>query len=223
VRVLIVEDNRVLAESVQTMLEARRFAVESVHDGNTGLDHLLRDSYDVAILDVMLPGMDGFAIVKAVRDAQVHTPVLMLTARDAVEDRVRGLDTGADDYLIKPFDEDELVARVQALVRRAERPVVSAITAGPLHIDLTARIARYGETTLDLGATEFRLIEFFARNAGVTFSRSQLLERVWDYEFDGSSNIVDVYVSQLRKKLRRVGATNNVIETVWGVGYRLVT
>ena len=222
-RVLVIEDNTAMADAVRTILELRRFAVDVVHDGETGLDHLLRDNYDLAVVDVMLPKRDGFSIAKAARENGLDTPILMLTARDAVEDRVHGLDIGADDYLIKPFIDDELVARVHALVRRADRPVVASLDAGPLHVDLGARIASFGGKTLDLGGTEFRLLEFLVRNAGVTFSRSQLLERVWDYEFEGSSNIVDVYVSQLRKKFRQAGATANVIETVWGVGYKLVT
>jgi two-component system, OmpR family, response regulator len=220
-RVLIVEDNAVLAEAVRTMLERRRFAVDVVADGEIGLDHLLRGTYDVAVLDVMLPGRDGFSIASATREHGVHTPILMLTARDAVEDRVTGLQGGADDYLIKPFVEEELLARIQALARRSERAYASSIDAGRLHVDLTARLARYDQATLDLGSTEFRLLEFLARNAGSAFPRSALLEHVWEYDFDGSSNIVDVYVSQLRKKLRRAGATEEVIETVWGVGYRI--
>jgi DNA-binding response OmpR family regulator len=220
-RVLIVEDNAAVAEAVRMMLERRRFAVDVARDGESGLDHLLRGTYDVAVLDVMLPGRDGFSIASTIREHGIGTPILMLTARDAVEDRVAGLERGADDYLVKPFVEEELLARVHALARRTERPFTSSIRVGGLHVDLGARVARYGETPLDLGSTEFRLLEFLARNAGTAFSRSTLLERVWDYDFDGSSNIVDVYISQLRKKLRRAGASDEVIETVWGVGYRI--
>jgi DNA-binding response OmpR family regulator len=167
----------------------------------------------------VLPVRDGFAIASAARAEGVQTPMLMLTARDAIEDRVRGLDSGADDYLIKPFEEEELVARVRALVRRGDRPVKDALVAGPLEIDMGARQATYSGKMLALGLTEFRMLEFFARNAGLVLSREHLLERLWEYDFDGSSNIVDVYVSQLRRKLRRAGA-GDVIQTVWGVGYK---
>jgi DNA-binding response OmpR family regulator len=220
-RVLIVEDNAAMAQAVRAMLELRRIAVDVACDGNSGLDHILRGTYDVAVVDVMMPGRDGFSIASETRRLGIHTPILMLTARDAVEDRVSGLESGADDYLVKPFAENELIARVQALARRGDRPVTSSVCSGLLEIDLQARIARYRGIALELGSTEFRLLEFLARNAGAAFSRAQLLERVWDYDFEGSSNIVDVYVSQIRKKLRRAGAKSEVIETVWGVGYKL--
>jgi len=171
-------------------------------------------------VDVGLPGMDGFAVARSARAEGVRTPILMLTARDAVEDRVAGLDCGADDYLVKPFVENELIARLRAILRRADRPLVTLIEVGQLRVDVGARCASYDRKPLDLGATEFRLLELLARNAGIALSRTQVLERIWDYDFDGSSNIVDVYVSQLRRKLKKLGA-ERVIETVWGVGYRL--
>jgi DNA-binding response OmpR family regulator len=184
------------------------------------LDFLLRQTYDAAIVDVVLPRRDGFAIAQSARAQGVQTPLLMLTARDAVEDRVRGLDSGADDYLIKPFEEEELIARLRALLRRSDRPVRNEVRAGNLEIDMQARQASYAGRSLPLGLTEFRMLEFFARNAGLVLSRDHLLERLWEYDFDGSSNIVDVYVSQLRRKLKRVGA-GDLIKTVWGVGYKL--
>lgn len=218
-RILVIEDNASVAGAVQSMLERRKYAVDVASDGETGLEYLLRATYDAAIVDIVLPGRDGFSIAAAARSEGVQTPVLMLTARDAVEDRVRGLDSGADDYLIKPFDEEELVARVRALLRRAERPVKEELRAGGLAIDIGARQATFGGKTLPLGLTEFRMLEFFARNAGLVLSREHLLERLWEYDFDGSSNIVDVYISQLRRKLKRAGAAD-VIQTVWGVGYK---
>ena len=205
-RILVIEDNASVSVAVKAMLERRKYVVDVAADGNTGLDYLLRQSYDAAIVDVVLPVRDGFAIASAARKEGVQTPMLMLTARDAVEDRVRGLDSGADDYLIKPFEEEELVARVRALLRRGERPVNDSLVAGKLEIDMAARQARYAGKALTLGLTEFRMLEFFARNAGLVLSREHLLERLWEYDFDGSSNIVDVYVSQLRRKLRRAGA-----------------
>lgn len=218
-RILVVEDSLPIAGAVRSMLEARKYAVDVATDGETGLDYLLRGVYDVVILDIALPKRDGFDIAKEARAHQINTPILMLTARDAVEDRVAGLDCGADDYLVKPFQEEELVARVRSLLRRSSRPLAERLTHERLIVDVGARSATYDGRVLDLGTTEFRLLEFFVRNAGIALSRAQLLERVWDYEFEGSSNIVDVYVSSLRKKLRKAGA-GNPIATVWGVGYK---
>lgn len=219
-RILVVEDNLPIARAVRTMLEAQKFATSIVTDGPAGLDRLLGQTYDAAIVDVGLPGMDGFTLARNARAEGVRTPILMLTARDAVEDRVAGLDCGADDYLVKPFVETELIARLRALLRRADRPLVSTIDVGRLHVDVGARSASFDAKPIEFGSTEFRLLELFARNAGLALSRSQILERIWDYDFDGSSNIVDVYVSQLRRKFKKYGA-DGIIETVWGVGYRL--
>lgn len=218
-RILVVEDSIPVANAVRAMLERRKYAVDIATDGDTGLDFLLRDAYDAAILDVGLPRRDGFEIARRARALSITTPILMLTARDGVEDRVTGLDCGADDYLVKPFAEEELVARLRAIARRSARPIVDRVVAGPLVVDISARSVSCGGKAIDLGATEFRLLEFLARNAGIAFSRTDLLERIWDYEFDGSSNIVDVYVSQLRRKLKNAGA-DDVITTVWGVGYK---
>jgi DNA-binding response OmpR family regulator len=218
-RVLVIEDNEAVGDSIRRMLEAQRYAANVVADGETGLDHLVNHSYDVAVVDVGLPKMNGFEVARSARQAGVHTPILMLTARDAVEDRVAGLHCGADDYLAKPFVEEELLARLGAMVRRSERPFVGIVTSGKLRIDLAARNVEYDGTPLTLGSTEFRVLEFFARNSGIALTRSQVVERIWDYDFDGSSNIVDVYVSQLRRKFAKLGA-KNVIETVWGIGYR---
>ena len=219
-RILVVEDNASIAAAVRTMLERRKYAVDLAADGEAGLEYLLRQRYDAAILDVVLPKRDGFAVAKAARAEGVQTPILMLTALDAVEDRVRGLDCGADDYLVKPFVEEELFARLRAITRRADKPVRETLRAGSLEIDAAAREATVAGKRLPLGATEFRMLEFFARNAGIAFSRERLLEHLWDYDFEGSTNIVDVYVSQLRRKLNRAGA-GEVIHTVWGVGYKL--
>jgi DNA-binding response OmpR family regulator len=218
-RILLIEDNASVAGAVQAMLERRKYSVDVASDGETGLEYVLRQTYDAAVIDVLLPRRDGFSIASAARAEGVQTPILMLTARDAVEDRVRGLDSGADDYLIKPFEEEELIARVRALLRRGDRPVKDTLNTGALSVDVSARQATYAGKAIALGLTEFRMLEFFARNAGLVLSREHLLERLWEYDFDGSSNIVDVYVSQLRRKLKRAGA-NDVIKTVWGVGYK---
>ena len=221
-RILLVEDNLEVATAIKTMLTRRKFAVDLAADGESGLDYLLRGTYDVAIVDVMLPRRDGFSLCRLPRAEGITTPLLILTARDAVEDRIRGLDAGADDYLIKPFADEELAARLRALLRRGERPVQSsAVVVGSLVLDPNARVARVTERPLDLGATEFRFLELLARNRGMTFSRTQLLEKIWNYDFQGSNNIVDVYVSQLRRKLQAAGSNASIV-TVWGVGYKLV-
>ena len=221
-RVLVIEDDTDISSAIASMLARQRYAVDVASDGQAGLDQLLGGSYDVAIVDIALPGRDGFSICRAARAERVPTPVLMLTARDAVEDRIRGLDAGADDYLIKPFDAEELAARVRALLRRAERPPQpAAISVGSLVVDANARTVTIAGIPLELGTTEFRLLELLARNRGMTLSRAQILEKIWDYDFQGSSNIVDVYVSQLRRKLKELGTTAS-IATVWGVGYKLV-
>ncbi|HEX3368042.1 MAG TPA: response regulator transcription factor [Candidatus Cybelea sp.] len=219
-RVLVVEDNAAVADSIRKMLETRKYAANVVSDGETGLDHLVSRAYDVAVVDVGLPGLDGFTLARNARAAGVQTPILMLTARDAVEDRVAGLNCGADDYLVKPFVEEELIARVSAILRRGERPLLGVLDVGALRVDLAARSVTYDGKPVALGATEFRLLEFLARNAGIALSRAQIVERIWDYDFDGSSNIVDVYISQLRRKLGKLGA-KGIIETVWGIGYRV--
>ena len=218
-RILVIEDNTSVASAVCTMLERRKYAVDVVYDGEAGLDFLLRQPYDAAIVDVVLPKRDGFSIATAARSEGVQTPLLMLTARDAVEDRVRGLDCGADDYLIKPFREEELFARLRAVMRRGDRPIHDGLRSGGLEIDTTGRKVLYQGKPLPLGSTEFRMLEFFVRNEGIAFSREHLLERLWDYDFDGPSNIVDVYVSQLRRKLKKAGA-GALIHTIWGVGYK---
>ena len=218
-RILVIEDNASVAAAVRTMLERGKYAVDVAGDGETGLEHLLRQTYDAAIVDVVLPERDGFSIAEAARAEGVQTPLLMLTARDAVEDRVRGLDCGADDYLVKPFREEELFARLRALLRRRDRPMHDTLRGGGIELDVSGRKATYRGAALALGATEFRMLEFFLRNEGIAFSREHLLERLWDYDFEGPSNIVDVYVSQLRRKLKKAGAAN-VIHTIWGVGYK---
>ena len=219
-RILVIEDNQEIAEAVRAMLERRKFAVQIASDGESGLNALLEANFDAAVVDLVLPGRDGFSICRAARDEGVQTPVLILTARDAVEDRVRGLDAGADDYLVKPFVEEELAARLRALLRRGRAPVRAAISLGDLVVDQGGRIAMYKEQSLPLAATEFRVLEYLAVNANMAVSRRQILDRVWGEDFDGQSNIVDVYVSALRRKLEGAGARRR-IETVWGVGYKL--
>jgi DNA-binding response OmpR family regulator len=220
VRILVVEDQPEIADSVRAMLERHKYAVDVARDGVVGCEMLLGGTYDAAVVDVVLPGRDGFTLCREARAEGIATPVLLLTARDAIEDRVRGLDAGADDYLVKPFVEDELAARLRALLRRSGLPVRATIELGELVVDRGARVVRVRGREIPLGATEFRLVEYLAMNAGMAITRAQILERVWGDEFDGSSNVVDVYVSAVRRKLAAVGARDR-IRTVWGVGYTL--
>jgi DNA-binding response OmpR family regulator len=221
-RILVIEDDDDISGAVAAMLGREQYAVDVERDGERGLDVLLTGSYALAIVDVGLPSRDGFAICRAARQEAIATPLLLLTARDAVEDRIRGLDAGADDYLIKPFSLGELTARVRALLRRGERPTLpERYTIGTLELDAGARSATVAGRPLELSATQYRLLEFFARERGTTLSRSQILEKIWDFDFEGSSNIVDVYVSQLRRKLAALDSTAT-IATAWGVGYKLV-
>jgi DNA-binding response OmpR family regulator len=221
VRILVVEDNAQIAAAVRTMLERRKFGVDVAADGDSGLDALLDASYDAAVVDLVLPGRDGFAICRAARDHGVQTPVLILTARDAVEDRVRGLDAGADDYLVKPFVEEELAARLRALLRRGRLPLHATLTAGDLVIDQGGRTVTYKGKPVTLAATEFRVLEYLAINLNLAVSREQILERVWGDAFDGQSNIVDVYMSAIRRKLAAAGVRKRIV-TVWGIGYKLI-
>lgn len=215
-RILIVEDERKLAALLARGLREEGHAVDVTGSGEDAVWMAQSAAYDAVVLDVMLPGIDGFAVCRSLRDKEVWTPVLMLTARDAVEDRVAGLDSGADDYLAKPFAFDELLARLRALARRGgtERP--PQLTAGGLTLDPAARRVWRGDETIDLSAKEFALLELFMRNAGAVLSRDQLLDGAWDMSFERRSNVVDVYVGYLRAKL---GA--ETIETVRGLGYRL--
>jgi two-component system OmpR family response regulator len=220
VRVLVVEDEPKMAELLGRGLREEGYAVDLAGRGEDALWMAEAVPYDAIVLDVMLPGLDGLATCRQLRDRQVWTPVLILTARDAVDDRVAGLDTGADDYLVKPFSFSELVARLRALTRRApqERPAV--LRAGDLRLDPAVHRAWRGDEELDLSAKEFALLELFMRRPGQTLSRLQLLEGAWDISFESRSNLVDVYVRYLREKIDRPFGRHSV-ETVRRVGYRL--
>jgi len=218
VRILLVEDEIKMARAVRRGLEQEGYAVDAVADGEDALHRALYEDYDAIVLDVMLPGKDGSAVCRELRAKGRWAPVLMLTARDGVEDRIRGLDAGADDYLVKPFSFGELLARLRALVRRgaAERP--TALSAEDVVLDPAAHtVTRDGEP-VDLSAKEFALLEFLLRHAGEVLSRTRILEHVWDVNYDGFSNVVDVYIGYLRKKLE-VPFDRPFIRTVRGVGY----
>jgi two-component system, OmpR family, response regulator len=222
VRVLVIEDEPKMAALVARGLREEGHAADVASRGEDGLWMANSAPYDAIVLDVMLPGLDGFATCRRLREQGTWTPVLMLTARDAVSDRVAGLDAGADDYLLKPFSFSELLARLRALVRRApgERP--TQLEAGDLRLDPAARRAWRGETEIELSAKEFALLELMLRRRGQALSRAQLLEGAWDLGYESRSNLVDVYVRYLRDKIDRPFGRQS-IETVRGVGYRLRT
>lgn len=218
-RVLVVEDDRRLAALIARVLGEERLTVDLAHDGGAGLEMALTGAYDVAIVDWMLPGRDGPAVCRAVRRAGLPTALLMLTARGQVEDRVAGLDSGADDYLVKPFAFPELLARVRALGRRFTVPTsdVAELRAGDVVLDTRAHVARRGERPLDLSPTEWNLLEFLVRHPGQALSRDQILLNAWPDPYGVQSSMVDVYVAYLRRKL----GEPDPIRTVRGVGYRL--
>ncbi|MBT2384605.1 response regulator transcription factor [Streptomyces sp. ISL-11] len=219
-RVLVVEDDRRLAELLRRGLVAEGFAVEVAHDGPEGLHLAAEGSYDVIVLDIMLPGLNGYRVCARLREAGVWTPVLMLTAKDGEYDEAEGLDTGADDYVTKPFSYVALVARLRALVRRGgpERP--AAILIGDLRIDPATRSCRRGTTELPLTAREFAVLEYLARRGGEVVAKHEVLRHVWDEAFQGDVNIVEVHVSALRRKIDAPFG-RQTIHTVRGVGYRL--
>jgi two-component system OmpR family response regulator len=218
--VLVVEDEKKLANLLARGLREEGYAADLADRGEEALWMAQAVPYDAIVLDVMLPGLDGFAVCRRLRQEGVWSPVLMLTARDAVDDRVSGLDAGADDYLTKPFSFEELLARLRSLTRRApvERPPV--LTVGGLRLDPAAHRAWRGETELDLSAKEFALLELFMRRPGAVLTRGRLLEGAWDIAFESRSNVVDVYVRYLREKIDRPFGCDS-IETVRGVGYRM--
>jgi two-component system, OmpR family, response regulator len=220
-QVLVVEDDRDLRRFLSKALREEGYGAVEAESGDRALDRALDARYSCIILDVMLPGRDGFDVVTELRTRGVFTPVLMLTAKDEVESRVRGLEVGADDYLTKPFDLAELLARVHALIRRSElRHKDATLRVGSLTLDPLTRHVTQGGRRVDLSPREFALLEFLMRNVGRTVSRSRIAEAVWNYQFDPETNVVDVYVNYLRKKLF-VGRRTTPIHTVRGTGYRL--
>lgn len=219
-RVLVVEDDAKLADLLRRGLRADRHVVDVAGSGEEALPRARTTAYDAILLDVMLPGLDGFETCRRLRAAGVWTPVIMLTARDAVQDRVAGLDGGADDYVGKPFSFAELRARVRAAARREPRPRPATLAVAGLRLDPAAHQVWRGDVEISLSAREFALLEAFMRQPGQVLSRSQLLEQAWEGDYGQRSNVVDVYVGYLRDKIDRPFGTQS-LETVRGVGYRL--
>ncbi len=220
-KILLVEDELAIAKFIGRGLEREGFTVLTAHDGETGLETAFAELPDLIILDVMLPDIDGLSICRQLREAELQTPVLMLTAKDAIPDRVAGLEAGADDYLVKPFAFEELLARLKALNRR-KAPIE---TEGPLNFtDLTlnpsTRMAKRGDRVIELTAKEYDLLELFMRHPNQVLTRDQIYERIWGYDFGGESNIIEVYIRYLRSKLE-ANSEPRLLHTVRGVGYAL--
>ncbi|MEV4996152.1 response regulator transcription factor [Streptomyces niveus] len=216
-RILIAEDEERIASFVEKGLRANGFTTVVADDGDSALHYAVSGGFDLVLLDIGLPGRDGFTVLREMREARVTLPVIVLTARDSVRDTVAGLEGGADDWMTKPFRFEELLARVRLRLRTAARaPEVTMLRSGSLSLDLRTRRARADERTVDLTAREFVLLEMFLRHPGQVLSREQILSHVWGYDFDPGSNIVDVYVRALRRKL---GAER--LETIRGMGYRM--
>jgi two-component system OmpR family response regulator len=221
-RVLVIEDDKAVADFVRTGLIELGYTVDAVHDGRDGLFQASSETYDAIIVDMMLPTVDGLTILNALRASKISTPILVLSAKSKVQDRVQGLRAGADDYLVKPFAFEELVARLEVIVSRrgAGDERVTSLSAYDLEMDLLARSVTRGGKAIELHATEFKLLEYLLRHKGQVVTRTMILENVWDYNFDPQTNIIDVHISRLRQKIDK-GHDKAIIATVRGAGYKV--
>jgi len=215
-KILVVEDEHQIAQSIKKGLEQENYAVDVAYTGTDGYDLASAEDYNLILLDLMLPGIDGLTICKKLRSSQNHTPILMLTARSQVEDKVVGLDSGADDYLSKPFAFEELLARVRALVRRPQEIATSVLSVGNLSLDTQNFKVTLNNYEIKLSSREFSLLEYLMRNAGVTVTKEKIISRLWNYDEEVLPNTVEVYVRNIRQKIG-----SNFIETIRGFGYRL--
>lgn len=218
-RLLIAEDERITANTLAKRLREEHYAVDVCYNGTDALDYLMQADYDVAVLDIMMPGMDGIEVLRRARRAGRRTPVLLLTARDAIEDRVGGLNAGADDYLVKPFAYEELSARLRVLTRRAGQ-ISNRFELADLILDADQHAVTRGGKAIALTSREYALLEYMIRNKGHILSRAQILEHVWSYDYEGASNMIDVYIRSLRKKIDE-GRNVKLIHTVRYAGYVL--
>jgi heavy metal response regulator len=219
-RVLVVEDNSDMGRYLEQGLREHGYAVDLVSDGDRGLEYAATGVYDLLILDRMLPGRDGLDLLVRLRAKEVRTPAIFLTARGAVNDRVQGLDAGADDYLVKPFSFAELLARIRVVLRRGPEVQPAVLRVGDLSLDPTARLVERGGQRIELSAKQFALLHYLMRHAGQVVSRTMIQEHVWNYDFDGLTNVVDVHINRLRNKVDR-GFDRPLIHTLRGVGYVL--
>jgi heavy metal response regulator len=219
-RVLVVEDERRLASIIKRGLIEEGYVVDAVYDGEEAQYMAETTSYDLIVLDIMLPKKDGIAVCKDLRAKKINTPILMLTARDSVEDKVKGLDSGADDYMIKPFAFSELLARIRALLRRESLSKTPKIQVGDLVMDTLTREVWRGKRKIDLTTKEYSILEYFMSHPNMVITRTMIEENAWDYEYDSMSNIIDVYIRRLRRKVDEEGE-DSLIQTIRGAGYRL--
>lgn len=218
-KLLIVEDEKRLCQTVAKHLKAEGYTIDTCHDGSDALSYIDGTEYDAVVLDIMLPGLDGISVLKTIRSRKIPVPVLLLTAKTSVEDRVCGLDSGADDYLTKPFSLDELSARIRVMIRRngVDREG-SSLTAGPLTLDTEKKAAFRDGKEIPLTAKEYAILEYLMHNKGIVLSREKITHHIWNYDYDGASNIVDVYIRTLRGKVD-AGFDQKLIQTVRGLGY----
>jgi DNA-binding response OmpR family regulator len=219
-RILVIEDEKKIASFIKSGLEEERYIVETVHDGETGYELALNNHFDAILLDVMLPGKNGIDVLKDLRKANISTPVIMLTALGTTEDKIAGLDTGADDYLPKPFSFQELTARLRAVLRRSSIEKTTRLSCGDLILDTVSHIAIKGEMEIELTTKEYALLEYLMRNKNRILSRSNITQHVWKHTFDPESNIIDVYIKRLRTKIDGSNEKPS-LQSIRGVGYRL--
>jgi DNA-binding response OmpR family regulator len=217
-RILIIEDEKELADIVRRALSQDFYAIDVAHNGWEGRKLAFSETYDLIILDIMLPGKDGLVILKELRNAGMQTPILLLTVRDSITDRVKGLDAGADDYLGKPFALAEVRARVRALLRRQSQAKSGTLTLGELVMDTAAHEVRWGETSIKLTSREYAILEYLLRNKGIVLTKGMIAEHVWDYHFDSDLNLIEVYIRRLRNKLEQAGQPR-LIHTIRYGGY----
>ena len=217
-RILIVEDEKKVAAFIKKGLEEETYAVDVAYDGEDGLHMGVENQYDLIILDLMLPIIDGLSVLSRLRDKKVDTPILLLTAKDSVEDKVTGLNTGADDYLTKPFAFSELLARIRVLLRRGKAETKTVLQIDGLSLDLVSHKVKRNDEEIELTGKEYSLLEYFMRNQGKVLTRTMIAEHVWDYNFDTFTNVIDVYVNHLRKKIDK-SYPEKLLHTLRGVGY----
>ena len=219
-KILIVEDEKKVASFLKKGLEQEYYTVDVAHDGKAGLDLSLTEDYDLIILDIMLPLLDGITLLREMRNAKINVPVLMLTAKDSTEDKVEGLDSGADDYLAKPFALEELLARVRALVRRKEKVKNLLLLANDLSLDTQTHKVKRGDKEIILTPKEYSILEYLLRNKNHVVSRMKLTEHVYEYQFDPDTNVIDVYINKLRNKIDK-DSDKPILHTIRGIGYMI--
>lgn len=217
-KILVVDDNKIINESITQALKTHNFLVDSVFDGETALHYISTIKYDCIVLDIMMPKLDGFQVVKLVREKEINTPILFLSARQKVEDRIKGLSLGGDDYLIKPFSMEELLARIQVLIRQKENKSDLIYQVDNLVVNASGKTVFRNNQEINLSLKEFNILLYLIRNKNKVLSREQILEYVWDLDYEGTSNIVDVYINYLRKKLN-INNEKNLIQTIYTLGY----